>query len=593
MSLKDILSPFSAWKNLALEPVTVKDPLNERPGAPRYRGFHKNELNECIGCGTCSDICQNAAIDMVPVEGIETKAGDSGLRPMIDYGRCCWCALCVDICSTNSLSLSNEYTWVNSDPEVFRFIPGADKKSWDANELGWKKPDNYNLNEPLRVKMEETAPDEREMSFLEVVKGYSKEQAEAEADRCIECGLCTATCPAHMDIPQYIKTIRDNNLEEGLRIMYQTNPLPEICGRVCTRRCETVCALGHKGDAISIRWLKRYIADNVSFDEYEKILNEGFIEKTDKKVSIIGAGPSGLSLGYYLTQRGIKATIYEAKEKAGGMTMYGIPKYRLPMEILDKEVEFLQKIGVEIKFNTAVGKNISFNDLYNNSDAVFIGVGFESPYKIGIEGENLKGSLQAIEFLREINKGNKIDIGKKAVIVGGGNVAIDAARIAKRIGAETTILYRRRVEDMPADWEEIEGAEDEKVNIITQAIPVEIIPDEKGKVKAVKYLKAKMVADDKGGRPRPVPIEGSETIIETETVIGAIGQGADYSFLPKEFEEKLELMRGRIVTDSNMKTSLDKVFAGGDAVNRTADAISAIADGHKAAIGIEKMLLSE
>ena len=593
MSLKDVLGPFSAWKNLALEPVTIKDPINERPGAPRYRGFHKNELEECIGCGACSDICQNAAIDMVPVEGIETKGGDSGLRPMIDYGRCCWCALCVDICSTNSLTLSNEYTWVDSDPDVFRFVPGADKKSWDKNELGWKKPENYDLNEPKRVPMIEMPPDDREMSFLEVVKGYSKEQAEEEADRCIECGLCTATCPAHMDIPQYIKTIRENDLEEGLKIMYKTNPLPEMCGRVCTRRCETVCALGHKGDPISIRWLKRYIADNVSFDEYEKILGEGFIEKTGKKVAVVGAGPSGLSLGYYLILRGIDVTIYESKGRAGGMTMYGIPKYRMPLEVLDKEVGFLKKIGVEFVFNTKVGKEIEFNKLYNDYDAVYIGVGFESPYKIGIEGEDMKNSIQAIDFLREINKGNKVDIGDKAVIIGGGNVAIDAARVSKRLGAETTILYRRRVVDMPADWEEIEGAEDEKINIVPQAIPINIIADDEGKVKGIKYLKAEMVPDESGRRPRPVPIEGSDTIVDATVIIGAIGQGGDYSFLSKEHEEKMKVDRGRIVTDEFMQTTLPRVFAGGDAVNRTADAISAIADGHKAAIGIEKLLLRD
>ena len=290
--INDILSPFTAWKHLIREPLTIKKPL-EREGADRYRGFHKNEIDKCIGCGTCEDICQNAAIDLVPVEGIETKHGDSGLRPKIDYGRCCWCALCVDICTTNSLSMSNEFTWIDEDADNFLFVPGADAKPWDNSEKGWKKP-NYNLYNPNRVEMNELHPEERDKSFIEIVQGYSKGQALAEADRCVECGICTATCPAQMGIPEYIKAIRNDNLEEGLRILYDTNPLPEICGRICTHKCETVCSVGHQGDPISIRWLKRYIADQNPSEKFKKILGTDTIEQNGKKVAIIGSGPSGL-----------------------------------------------------------------------------------------------------------------------------------------------------------------------------------------------------------------------------------------------------------------------------------------------------------
>ena len=589
MKLKDILTPFSAWKNLALEPVTVKDPLNERPGSPRYRGFHKNDLDKCIGCGACEMICENKAIDLVEVAGIEAKDGDSGLRPSIDYGRCCWCALCVDICTTNSLSMSNEYKWAEEHPDSFVYTPGVDKKHWDDSELGWRKPE-YDLFGFSRIGMEEMPPDERKDSFLEIVRGYSREQAEKEADRCVECGLCIATCPAHMDIPGYIRAIREGDMEKGLQLLYDTNPLPEICGRVCTHRCEQVCAVGHLGDPLAIRWLKRYIADQVPFEEYKRILGVQQIEGNGKNAGIIGAGPAGLATAWYLRIRGFEVDIYEAKSKAGGMTMYGIPKYRLPGNMLDSEIGFLQDIGIRIHFETRVGEDISFEEIYEKHDAVFIGIGFGRPYTLSIPGEETKGSIQAIDFLEWINKGMKIDIGKKAAIIGGGNVAMDAARVARRLGTEVTVLYRRRVVDMPADEEEIEGAYDEGVVIEPQTIPVEVISDQ-GKVKAIKYLRAKMVREDKGGRPRPAPIEGSEEIIEIDTIIGAIGQEAEYGFIPQDYLEKLEMKKGRILVDKYNKTTLDRVFAGGDSVNTTADAISAIADGHRAALGIEKLLL--
>lgn len=589
MLLKDILTPFSAWKNIVKDPVTVRDPIKDRPGAERYRGFHQNDIEKCIGCGSCEEICENEAIDLVEVAGVETTDGDSGLRPLVDYGRCCWCALCVDVCTTKSLTMSNEYIWVDEDPEVFRFIPGVDKKHWDKNEYGWKKPD-YDFYGTSREEMEEMEPGVRKSSFLEMVRGYSKAQAEKEADRCVECGLCVATCPAHMDIPGYIRAVREGDMERGLQLLYHTNPLPEICGRVCTHRCEHVCAVGHEGDPLAIRWLKRYIADNVPFEEYKRILDVEKIESNGIKVGIIGAGPSGLAAAYYLGLRGFEVTIYEAKSKGGGMTMYGIPKYRLPQDMLDSEIGFIEDIGVNIIYETRVGEDIAFKEMMDKYDAVFIGIGFEVPYTMSIEGETLPGSLQAIDFLEQVNKGEKPDIGKKVAIIGGGNVAMDAARVAKRLGSEVTILYRRRVQDMPADEEEITGAEEEGVNIVPQTIPVRIVPGQDEKVTGIKYLKAKLIKQESGKRPRPVPIEGSEETLEVDNVIGAIGQEANYTFLPDDLAEKMEIKRGRMQVDKFNRTTIPKIFAGGDAVNRTADAISAIADGHRAAEGIDRML---
>ena len=593
-NIKGTVNPLTALGQFGKKPHTLRFPEIQVEAADRYRGLHYNDLEACIGCGNCSTICMNKAIDMIPIEGIEAKKGDSGLRPRVDNGRCCWCGLCVEVCPTGSLNLTKDYIFVSENADDFLWIPGVSNPDGDKRR-SWVSKLGESLNDYQRVPMPELDGKERVKSFAEVVLGYREEEARMEASRCISCGLCTEACPEHMHIPEYINAIAAGNDEDAVRIIYDNNPLPEMCGKVCTRRCEDVCAVAKRGEPLAIRWLKRYATETAENAEIIKeIVDPKIDEPNGFKVGIIGAGPSGLTAGYYLALRGFDVTIYEASNKAGGMTMWGIPKYRFPMDSLDKQIEYMQSIGVKIQFNTTVGKDIKFEEIYNNFDAVFIGIGFQKPYTLGIEGEDLPGVMAAIDLLKTINGGGKVDIGDKVVVIGGGNVAIDGARVSARLGADVTILYRRRVEDMPADWEEIEGAEAEGVHIIPQAIPVKFIPDEKGWVKYVRYQKAEMVPDPKGGRPRPVPIEGSETDIEVTAVIGAIGQQADYSFLPEEFQNKIGIERGRIkVVNEYNQTADPKIFAGGDAVNRTADAISAIADGYKAVKGIAKMLLKE
>src|SRR6056297_522032 len=551
MSLKDILSPLTVWRRTAEKPYTVIDPIKDRPGAPRYRGFHKNDMEACIGCGTCETICQNAAIDLVPVEGIETTNGDSGLRPQIDYGRCCWCALCVDICTTSSLTMSNEYIWVDTDPEVFRFVPGADEKPWDNSELGYSRAEGYQLLDPERVEMPELAPSKRLTSFIEMVQGYSAEEAKKEADRCVECGICVATCPAHMDIPGYIRAIRENDINGGLALMYQTNPFPASCGRVCTHRCEEVCAINHTGDPIAIRWLKRYIADMAEQSDYQAIAKSAEPDRP-QHVAIIGAGPGGLSAAYYLRLLGYKVTVFEALPHGGGMLRYGIPEYRLPYDQLDQDIEFVQSLGVEIKYNTRVDgpdtQAPSFAQLYQDYDAVFFSTGLPDPYTLGVEGEDHPRVISGISILEDVTAGQTPDLRKTVAVIGGGNVAMDAARTARRLGCEVTILYRRRIEDIPADEEEVTEAKAEGVRIVPQAIPSRV--EDGGEAQAARgWGAAEMVDQGEGKRPKPVLIEGSEHREVFDSVVSAIGQDADYSFLPEEVLAKIKVERGRVAVD--------------------------------------------
>jgi len=586
MSLKDIISPFTVWKRAAQKPWTIKDPLNDRPGADNYRGFHKNDFDKCVGCGTCEDICQNAAIDLVPVDGVETDMGDSGLRPKIDYGRCCWCALCVDVCPTGSLTMSNDYTWVTDDPEEYRFIPGADKMKWDDCEKGYKRSENFQLIDFDRIKMNELSVEERSSSFIEMVKGYSKEQAIEEAERCLECGICVARCPAHMDIPEYIKAIREADIELAVQILYKTNPFSASCGRICTHHCEDVCSLAHNGEPIAIRWLKRYILDQVSPEEISKIL-EDIIQTNNKKIAVIGAGPGGLSAAYYLRLLGYEIEIFESNEKGGGMLRYGIPEYRLPYDQLDKDIDYIVSLGVKINYNTRISEEAKFNEIYNSHDALFISPGLWNSIPVNITGEELPNVISGIDLLSKVTYKEEIDLGSKVAVIGGGNSAMDAARTAKRLGAEVEIYYRRRIVDMPADVEEIEEAQDENVKFFPQTTPLELKKDG-SKIKFI-WGKNKMIFEE-GKRPKPVLIKGETFEANLDTFIIAIGQNADLSFLPTEIRDNIETKWGKVVVNERGQTSVEKVFSGGDASNSKADAVSAIADGHKAAVGIDRYL---
>ncbi len=588
MSLKHVFAPFNAWVQAFSKPYTVPRDESHRSGAPRYRGWHINDVEACVGCGTCADICQNAAIDMVPVDA-PTK-GDSGLRPKIDYGRCCWCALCVDVCPSGSLGMSNEYVWVDHDPDVFRYIPGVDAKPWDGSEHGWRQDDGFDLVDHQRVAMPMLPAEERIHTWAEVVLGYTTEQARQEASRCVECGLCVAACPAHMHIPDYIAAIRDGRDADAVRLIYDNNPLPEMCGKVCTRRCESVCSVGLQGEPLAIRWLKRYATER--FDDYAEILRPDVPQVGQgRRIAIVGGGPSGLTVAYYLALRGFKPTVFEALPQVGGATFFGIPKYRFPMPSLEKQIKLMTDAGVEIVTNHPVDRE-EFARLRREYDAVFIGTGLPRPSSLRAPGEDLPGVMYAIDLLRDHHVGKTVDVGGKVVVVGGGNVAIDAARISRRLGAEVTIAYRRRQIDMPADDEEIEDAEAEGVALVTQCIPLRVERTDDGRLDFV-WGPAEMVAEAPGRRPRPQLVEGVENHLVVDRVIVAIGQKPDLTWLPEDVAEAITNKWGGIDVDETGMTRVPGIFAGGDLVNDVADAISAIADGLRAVDGIQRHLVGQ
>jgi glutamate synthase (NADPH/NADH) small chain len=445
-------------------------------------------------------------------------------------------------------------------------------------------------------------PKARARNFDEVALGYTPETAVEEAKRCLQCKqpLCIAGCPVEVLIPDFIKKIAEGDFEESAKVLKLKNSLPAVCGRVCPQesQCESKCILGIKGESVAIGRLERFAAD---FGMKSREAKSEKVEPTGKRVAIIGAGPAGLACAGDLAKAGHAVTILEALHVAGGVLMYGIPQFRLPKEIVQTEIANLKQMGVEILTNQVVGKITSVDELMENGyDAVFIGTGAGLPYFMDIPGENLNGVYSANEFLIRTNlmKGYKfpdyatpVKVGKNVAVLGAGNVAMDSARTALRLGAENVyIIYRRSRAEMPVRNEELEHAEEEGIQFRLLTSPVSIEGGERGWIKSITCLRYELGELDASGRRSPVAIPGSEFEIPMDTVVVAIGQGPNS--LVTTSTPGLDLnKRGNIVADAEtLMTSKPGVFAGGDIVTGAATVILAMGAGKKAASGIDQYL---
>jgi len=457
----------------------------------------------------------------------------------------------------------------------------------------------------MRQKIPQQPAEERIKNFFEVALGFSQKEAEEEAKRCLQCkdSPCIKGCPVEIDIPAFIKLIKAGKRKEALEKIKEKNNLPGVCGRVCPQedQCEVVCVLNKKGIPVNIGTLERYAAD---YELSHSSPVTGHRSKTcdvkpetcDIKVAVVGSGPAGLTCAADLAKMGYQVTLFESLHLPGGVLIYGIPEFRLPKQIVHNEVEYIKSLGVDLKADTLIGNTYSLKDLFEEGfKAIFIGVGAGLPQFLGIPGENLDRVYSANEFLTRANlmKAYKfpeyttpLSLGKKVAVIGGGNVAMDCARVALRLGKEVTLVYRRTENEMPARKEEVQNAKDEGIpfKILTQ--PVKIHGDEKGFVKGLECIQMELGQPDESGRKRPVPIKNSNFVLDVDTVIVAIGQNPN-PLLHRVTPGLKTNADGTIVVDGNLMTSLPGVFAGGDITSGAATVISAMGAGKKAARAIE------
>ena len=453
-----------------------------------------------------------------------------------------------------------------------------------------------------KVPVREQEPAVRACNFEEVCLGYNKEEAMEEAKRCINCknAQCIKGCPVAINIPAFIEQIKEGNIEEAYQIISQDSSLPAVCGRVCPQesQCEGKCIRGIKGEPISIGKLERFVAD---WAGENNIKPEGAKEKKNKKVAVIGSGPAGLTCAGDLAKMGYDVTIFEALHEAGGVLVYGIPEFRLPKEkVVQKEIDNVKSLGVKIETDVVVGKSVTIDELMEEEgfEAVFIGSGAGLPKFMGIPGEQANGVFSANEYLRRSNlmkafredSTTPIMRGKKVAVVGGGNVAMDAARTALRLGGEVHIVYRRSEEELPARVEEVHHAKEEGIIFDLLTNPVEILADENGWVNGIKCIRMELGEPDESGRRRPVAVSGSEFVIEADMVIMSLGTSPNP--LISSTTEGLEVNKWKcIIADEEYgKTTKEGVYAGGDAVTGAATVILAMGAGKAGAKGIDTYL---
>jgi heterodisulfide reductase subunit A-like polyferredoxin len=507
--------------------------------------FPTNDCAMCILAPKMIEANSHADIELLTYSEIERVSGEIGKftvkikkkASFVDWNKCTGCGLCVEGCP---VIIPNEFDQgIGTRKAIYLFFPQAVPKKCVIDK---------------------------------------REERPCKA-------ACIDACPVHTNVPGYIKLIAEGQFKEAYKLIRETNPLPACVGRVCYAPCQEACNRGQVDEPICIRDLKRVPADQWNIEELEVPV----VAKTDKKVAIVGSGPAGLAAANDLTLKGHDVTIFEALPEPGGMLRVGIPEYRLPKKILGQEIAYIQKLGVEIKPGVQIGKDITLEKLRKNYDAVFVAVGAHGGMKLGVEGEDITGVMEGIGFLRAISLGKKVSVGKKVAVIGGGNTAIDCARTAKRRGAkEVTIVYRRSRAEMPASAEEVAAAEEEGIKVELLTTPSRFSAENK-KLAKMECVRMKLGEPDASGRPRPIPIKGSEFTIPVDTVIAALGQAPETDFV-KESGISLS-KRGTIEIDAKTGvTNVEGVFAGGDVVTGPAFVIDAIAAGKKAARFIHQYL---
>ena len=509
--------------------------------------FPTNDCSACILSPKLVEVGRHPNVEILTRRTVNAVEGEPGRFTVkmtkaprfIDLAKCTGCGDCANVCPVSVASDFNEE--INTRKAIYRHFPQAIPSGYAIDKLG-------------------TSP-------------------------------CKAACPTHISVQGYVALVAAGKYKEALKLIKKDNPFPVVCGRVCNHPCEDACMRGKADEPIDIMHLKRFVADLDLNDEY-RYLPE-IKEKRDKKIAIVGAGPAGLTAAYYLAIEGYDVTVFEALPVAGGWLAVGIPEYRLPKNVLKAEIKVIEDLGVKIKTNTKIGKDITLDELKRDYDALFIGCGSHMSSKLGIPGEELEGVIHGIEFLKRVNQGEKVFLGSRVAVIGGGNVAMDAVLTATRTGSSNVfILYRRSRDEMPASDEEITAAEEEGIKMGFLSAPVRII-GENGKVKAIECIRMKLGAPDASGRRRPVPIQGSEYTLEVDAVVPAVGQACDLSFITKESGVAVN-KRDNIDTDPvTFATNVPGVFAGGDAVTGPATVVKAVNAGKEAAISIDRYLRGE
>lgn len=450
-----------------------------------------------------------------------------------------------------------------------------------------------------RVPVREQDPDKRNKNFEEVCYGYNHEEAVAEAKRCLNCKkpMCRTGCPVSIDIPAFVHHIAEDDPEGAAKELSKHTALPAVCGRVCPQesQCEKYCVLNNKGDSVSIGKLERYAADYARENNIQTMEVEA---PNGHKVAVVGAGPAGITVAGELVKKGYDVTVFESLQQPGGVLVYGIPEFRLPDEVVASEVEKLKDLGVKFETNTIVGRTMSLDGIRDEGyEAIFLGTGAGLPRFMNIPGENFNGVFSANEFLTRTNLmhayeagyDTPIIAGKRTAVIGGGNVAMDAARVAKRLGAHVTVVYRRTEKELPARVEEVHHAKEEGIDFHFLTSPIEIHADDDGWVKSMLLQQMELGEPDESGRRRPVPIDGKTYEVEVDTVIMALGTNPNPLITSTNPDLETNRKQGIVITEDG-QSSVEDIFAGGDAVTGAATVILAMGAGKQAAEGIDKYI---